>query len=388
MKKALALILSGCIFLTFAFSGYGEGLDDDPYMYEYAMLSEPTQQELIEDAVYNQLSGTLGSDYMIDVQVYYESKEAIDEGLYNSKESEYFGFLLSEVDAHFEGTPYVFTMDDNGETIVKELIPYDKTWEKILENVAIGTGVILICVTVSSLTTVAAPAVHLVFACAAKTAVQYGAIGAGMNGIQSAVTTFVETGDIEMSLKNAALGASEGYKWGAIGGAIKGGTAKAINLAGLKRATHMSMNDIARIQESGLFSDATIKQMHSMEEFRVYQDANLVEYEMNGRRFLLPKDMDWNYVDPATGMTNRELVANHLNPVDKNGFKYHLHHVGQRKDSPLALLTQEQHQSHTSDLHINDKPSEVHHNGNNDSLWKKDKEAALDCITLILNLIL
>lgn len=276
MKKALALILSGCIFLTFAFSGYGEGLDDDPYMYEYALLLEPTQQELIEDAVYNQLSGNLGSNYMIDVQVFYESKEAIDEGLYNSKESEYFGFLLSEVDAEFEGTPYVFTMDDNGETIVKELIPYDKTWEKILENVAIGTGVILICVTVSSLTTVAAPAVHLVFAYAAKTAVQYGVIGAGMNGIQSAVMTFVETGDIELSLKNAALGASEGYKWGAIGGAIKGGTAKAINLAGLKRATHMSMNDIARIQESGLFSDATIKQMHSMEEFRVYKYYCLV----------------------------------------------------------------------------------------------------------------
>ena len=277
-------------------------------------------------------------------------------------------------------------MDEHGDTVVKEMVPYDKTWEKVLTNVAIGTGVILVCVTVSSLTVAAAPAVHMVFAYAAKTAVQYGAVGAGMGGIKSAISTFVETGDIEQSLKSAALGASEGYKWGAIGGAVKGATAKAINLAGLKRATHMSMNDIARIQETGLFSDATIKQMHSMEEFKVYQDANLKEYVINGRRILLPRDMDWDFVDPDTGLTNRELVANHYNPVDKNGVKYQLHHIGQKTDSPLALLTQEQHQSHYSDLHV-DKPSEVRPNGN-DNFWKKDKEAALDCITLILNLIL
>ena len=384
MKKVLALTLALCVFMTFTFSGYGEALADDPYMLEYATLSEPTEQEQIEDAVYNQLYEALGNDYMINVQAFYESKEAIEEGLYNSKETEYFGYLLSEVDAQFEGTPYVFTMDGHGETIVQELVPYDDTWDKVLTNVAIGAGVILVCVTVSSLTVAAAPAVHMIFACAAKTAVQYGAIGAGMEGIKSAVSTFIETGDIEQSLKSAALGASEGFKWGAIGGAIKGGTAKAINLAGLKRATHMTMNEVAEIQKSGLFTDATIKQMHSMEEFKVYQDANLMEYEMNGRRFLLPKDFDCDFVDPATGMTNRQLIADGLNPVDHNGIKYQLHHVGQKTDSPLALLTQEQHQQNTSILHVQ-KVSEVRPNGNN-NLWLNDKKEALKCLSFILDI--
>lgn len=176
--------------------------EEDPDMLEYAMLVEPTQQELIEEEIYNQLYDSLKGEYLIDVQTFYESKEAIEEGLYNSKESEYFGFLLSEVDAEFQGVPYVFSMDEKGETIVREFVPYDDLWEKVLTNVAIGTGVILVCVTVSSLTVAAAPAVHLVFAYAADYAIKYGVKGAALMAIKSAVVKYAETGDIESWTKS------------------------------------------------------------------------------------------------------------------------------------------------------------------------------------------
>ena len=386
MKKAVSLILSICIFLSFCCSGYGENIvENDPYMQEYAMLSEPSQQELIEEQVYNQLREALGEDYLIDVQAFYESREAIEEGLYNSKESEYFGFLLSEVDAEFKETPYVFCIDENGETVVKELVPYDDTWEKVLTNVAIGTGVILVCVTVSSLTVTAAPAVHLIFSYAAKEATRVGLKTAATAGIKTAVTTYLTTGDMEVSLKKAALDASEGFKWGTIGGAIEGSVAKTINLAGLKRATKMSMNDIADIQMHSNFTDTTIKKIHSMDEFKVYQDAHLVEYQIQGRTFLLPEDLDLNFVDPATGLTNGQLIANGYNPVDRMGMKYHLHHVGQKKNSPLALLTQEQHNSNDSILHVEDV-SEVRPGGKK-NFWKKDKDDALKLLARLLDLV-
>ena len=387
MKKIIELVLSICIFLSCLFSQNNMAFaETDPYMLEYAMLDEPTQQELLEEGIYNQLSDSLQGEYLIDVQTFYESKEAIEEGIYNSKESEYFGFLLSEVDAQFQGVPYVFCMDDTGETVVREFVPYDDLWEKVLTNAAAGTGVILACVTVSSLTVTAAPAVHLVFAFAADYAIKYGVKGAAIAAIKAAVLKYAETGDIEESLRSAAIDASEGYKWGAIGGSITGTAAKTINLAGLKRATKMSMNDIAEIQKQSNYSDATIKNLHSPDEFKVYQNAKLTEYEIGGRTFLIPEDMDWNFVDPATGLTNRQLVEAGYNPVDQSGIKYELHHVGQKTNSPLALLTREQHHSNDSALHIN-KPSEVRPGGDN-SFWKSDKEDALKCLSLLLDIIL
>ncbi len=388
MRKLVALILSICMFLSFSYPNNGSVFaEKDPDMLEYATLIAPTQEEQIEEDISAVLSEALGNDYLVDVQVFYESKEAIEEGIYNSKETEYFGFLLSEVDAYFEGTPYVFCIDDDGETAVKEFVPYDDTWDKVLTNVAIGTGVILVCVTVSSLTVTAAPAVHLVFAAAKDYAINFGIKGALTMGIRSAVLKYAESGDIKESLKSAALGASEGYKWGAIGGAITGATAKTVNLAGLRRATHMSMNDVAKIQMYSNFSDATIKNIHSMDEFNVYQKANLVEYEIGGKKLLLPADADWDFKDPATGLTNRELIANGHNPVDNNGISYEWHHVGQKTNSPLALLTKAQHHSDGNDLILHHKTqSSVVHVGT-DSAWQSEKRTVLSLLSLLLNTI-
>ncbi len=385
MNKIISLLLTACIIFSYSVQSTAAA-EEDPDMLEYATLIEPTSQELLENEIYYQLNETLNGDYLIDVQAFYESKEAIEEGIYNSNESEYFGYLLSEVDAYFEDTPYVFSVDQNGETIVSEFVPYDDLWDKTLLNVALGSGVILICVTVSALTTTVAPAVHLVFAYAANHALKYGGRGAALAAIKSALSRYAQTGDIEEALRYAALGASEGYKWGALGGTITGAAAESINLAGLKRATKMSMNDIADIQTKSNFTDTTIKNIKSMDEFKVYQNANLVEYNYNGRTFLIPKDMNWDFVDPATGLTNRQLIEAGYNPVDKFGIKYQLHHVGQKTNSPLALLTQEQHQGNSSILHTI-TTSEVRPQGDN-SLWIQDKKNALQTLAALLSSIL
>ena len=386
MRKTISLILSVCLFFSICIRPAGSFAEDDPYMLEYAVLTEPSQQEQIEQNIYSELNNSLKGEYLIDIQAFYESKEAIEEGLYNSRESEYFGYLLSEVDAQFQGVPYVFTMDESGSTIVQELVPYDDLWGRVLKNVAIGTGVILVCVTVSSLTAASAPAIHLVFACAAEQAVEFGVKGAAALAIKAVVSKYAETGDIQEALKCAALDGSEGFKWGALGGAITGSVSQALHLNGLKRATNMSMDDIAQIKMSSSFTDDIIKKMHSIDEFQVYQDAKLIPYNINGRTLLIPKDMDWNFVDPATGLTNRQLIHDGLNPVDQAGLKYEWHHIGQKTNSPLALLTQEQHRSNSSVLHVN-KPSEVRPNGDN-SLWLQDKKDALRCLSLLLDIIL
>ncbi len=146
------------------------------------------------------------------------------------------------------------------------------------------------------------------------------------------------------------------------------------------------MNDIATIQTKSNFSDATIRKIHSLKEFDVYQKAELVEYQFEDRTFLLPKDMNWDFVDPATGLTNRQLVKLDLNPVDSHGIKYQLHHVGQKTNSPLALLTQDQHQMNSNVLHTQ-KVSEVRPKGDN-TFWENDKKDALNKLSMLLDIIL
>ncbi|MCC8096979.1 MAG: HNH/ENDO VII family nuclease, partial [Eubacterium sp.] len=72
----------------------------------------------------------------------------------------------------------------------------------------------------------------------------------------------------------------------------------------------------------------------------VYKNADLHEGEINGRDCLL-KDIDLDYVDEKTGLTNRERMQKGRSPYDsKTGEKIELHHMGQDFDSPFAELTE------------------------------------------------
>lgn len=98
---------------------------------------------------------------------------------------EYFVYTLEEIDAVYQGTRCVFTMSEEGDTITVPFEEYDDTFEQIIKDVSIGTGVILIYVTVS---------------------------------VVSGVVTGIEMGDMDEALKVAALSSSESFKWGAITG--------------------------------------------------------------------------------------------------------------------------------------------------------------------------
>lgn len=92
----------------------------------------------------------------------YISKEYLEEAASISQSNVYFGYTIAELDEIFQGTRYIFTLGDDGTTAVQELqVVDDHTAETMLRNIAIGTGVILVCVTVSVVSAGAgAPAVQ------------------------------------------------------------------------------------------------------------------------------------------------------------------------------------------------------------------------------------
>jgi hypothetical protein len=106
----------------------------------------------------------------------------------------------------------------------------------------------------------------------------------------------------------------------------------------------------------------------------------LKEVEINGRKCLVKENIDLDYAD-ADGVTNRERIARGLAPIDsKSGKPIELHHLGQKKDSPLVELTEEEHR--TGDAgdgkknqgiwHDHNVDTEIHGEGNT---WNEERKA-------------
>ncbi len=334
-----------------------ESADDSEYVYEpeFSSLNDSQLQAYVEDALYSELVSTLDSDkyYVENVSAVYVSQEYIDELTYNSKSNVYFGYTLEEIDAQFQGTRYVFTLGEDGDTIVQPFEEYDNTYEQIIKNVAIGTGVILVCVTVSVITTGAgAPAISLIFATAAKTGTIMALSSATLGGVSAGIVTGIETGDMSQALKAAELAASDGYKWGAITGAITGGAGESIKYANAMKALrgaplNITIQEAAAIQMQTGYPTEVISQFHSVEEFKVFQEAGLKAQMINGKLALVRKDIDlYNIVDEM-GRNNLARMQEGLSPIGiddaGNVFKYELHHIGQESDATLAILTTNEH---------------------------------------------
>lgn len=215
----------------------------------FATLSDPSLLQYVEDNIYSDLVARFDSeDYIVEsVNAVYVSEEYLEEVAYNSKSNVYFGYTLEELDAQFQGTRYIFSLGENGETVVEEFAGYDDTYDRIIKNVAIGTGVILVCVTVSVVSGgVGAPAaVSMIFASAAKTGTIYALSSGTISAVAAGTITSIQTGDFEEAKKAAALAGSESFKWGAIAGAITGGITKAVEL-------YRSVNTIPTPRDSEL----------------------------------------------------------------------------------------------------------------------------------------
>ncbi len=211
-----------------------ENINDEEIALKFAGLDDPTLLQYVQDNIYADLSSQFAADdYTIEsIATSYVSKEYLEELEYNSRKNIYFGYTLEELDKQFDGQRYVFTLGDDGTTVVKAFEAYDDTYDKVIKNVAIGTGVILVCVTVSVVTGGAgAPtAVSMVFAASAKTGTVMALSSGAISGAAAAITTGFKTRDFDESLKAAAMAGSESFKWGAISGAILGGATKAAEL--------------------------------------------------------------------------------------------------------------------------------------------------------------
>ena len=318
---------------------------------EFDSLSDENLLYQIEDLVYRETVQALNSEeYVVEnVSAVYISKEYLEEVAFNSQANVYFGYTLAELDEVFQGSRYIFTLGDDGATAVQELQAIDDNMtETMLKNVAIGTGVILVCVTVSVVSAgVGAPAVSMIFAASATTAKSFAISSAVFGGISAGVVRGIETGDFEEALEAAALGATEGFKWGAISGAVIGGGSEAFLLkAGTKGG--LSMNDVAIIQRDSQYPIEVIARFNSMEQYEICKSAGLSAKMVNGKTALV-RQIDLNYVDELTGKTNLQLMQEGYAPYDPTGQKYQLHHIGQTNDSPLAILTQAEHTGNGND---------------------------------------
>ena len=335
-------------------------------MPKFTGLNDAALLTYLEDTVYTELVTELDSDqyFVENVSAVYISKEYLEEIAYNSQENIYFGYTLSELDAYFQGTRYVFTLGENGQTIVTPFEGYDDTYDQILKNVAIGTGVILICVTVSVVSGGAgAPAVSMIFAASAKSGAIMGLSSGLISGVAAGIVTGIETNDFDEAMKAAALAGSEGFKWGAISGSISGGVSETIALKGAT-LNGLTVNEAALIQKQSGYPLDVIKQFSSMEQFQICQNAGLTPQMVNGNMALI-RNIDLNYVDDM-GRTNLQRMQQGLAALDPSGTSYELHHIGQHADSTLAILTKAEHMQGGNNKiwHILGEASEVHGAGN------------------------
>lgn len=219
----------------------------------FMTLNDPELLRYVEDSVYSELVNQLNSDdYIVEsIQAMYMPEEYYAEVEFNSQENIYFGYKSSELDEIFQGTKYVFTLDENGFTTVQEMeVLNDDTYDKIVKNVAIGAGVILVCVTVSVVSVgVGAPdVIRLFFAASAKTATTFARSSSVLGGISAAFVKGVETRNVKETMKAAALGASDGFKWGAISGAVVGGASESYKLYKSGKAVTNAVSGVSPIE--------------------------------------------------------------------------------------------------------------------------------------------
>jgi len=234
---------------TYAYPAFSEtSINDDYYInelaYQLAAALEENETVIVES-----------------IKPIYVSQEYINELAYNSRENIYYGYKLSELDKQFGGAKYAFTVED-GKTVAVPFVPAtsDAVINTIVKNTAIGAGVILLCATVSI---VAGPAgvaaggltavnvVHIIFTAAATSAASGAAIGIATGGVFKGAANLIgylsngEEVNWEEVGKAAAVGASEGFKWGAVVGAVTGGISGAVKLpaAGQNVGTYRDLTE-------------------------------------------------------------------------------------------------------------------------------------------------
>lgn len=349
MRVIISLILVGCLALfgcstpsslqTVDSSSSSQAAD----VPEIADLSDPALINYLEYSIYSDIIEELDSDeyYVENIEAVYVSKEYIEELESNSQENIYFGYTLSDVIAAFDDTPYVFTVNNEGQTIVVPFEEYYDVWNEVMQNIAVGSGVILVCVTVSAVTGGAGmPVASAIFAVSAETGTMAALSGGAISGVMGGIATAAETHDLDATLKSTALSASEGYKIGAIIGAATGAAGEGLFLKDASKKTGLSPQTVAKMQRESKYPPDVIMEFTKDEQYQILRDAN-VRTEIIDGRTALTRDIDLNYT--KDGITNAQRMAKGKAPLDPTGKEYELHHLNQNPDGTLAILTKQEH---------------------------------------------
>lgn len=212
-------------------------------------------------------------DSEIQVDVTYYPKEYIKALTSNSKENIYFGYKLSELNELYVGKRYYFTCDDSGDTIVKEFELYeDNLYMQALQNVAVGTGIIIISVTITLATGgfgapvvagSAVSAINIIFSSAATSAAVSAISGGAISSVVAGATVAFQKNDWEEIQKATILAGSEGFLWGAIIGTGTGMFSGAVQygkaLKAAKALPKTKIDDVLRHTPSnnGKWADGT-----------------------------------------------------------------------------------------------------------------------------------
>ncbi len=312
-----------------------KGLDDE------ALL------QYVEDNVYSELVKELDSEeyFVENIEAVYYPKEYIEALASNSQSNLYFGYTAAELDEQFQGTRYVFTLGSDGQTCAVPMETLsDDVYVKALEDVIIGSGVILVCVTVSVVSAPVAPAVSMIFAASTATGTTFALESGKIGFAAAAIAKGYETESFEQAIQAGVEAYGESFKWGAITGVVTGGATEAFALNGATR-NGLTMNVAAKIQRETKWPLTAIKSIHSYDEFKIYQKAGVQPIRLKSGKYAFIREIDWNLAD-SKGCTNVERVSKwDLAPIDSSGKSYELHHIGQKADSPLAILTWDEHHS-------------------------------------------
>lgn len=325
----------------------------------FASLSDPQFLAQLKKQLAEDLQQRLdGETYKIeDISVRYISKEHLEELQLNAAENRYFGYTRSELDTLFQGKKYIFTLGDDGKTRVEEFTLYDDTYDKMLKNVLIGTGVISVCAVVTIVTggTGAPPmivAVHAVFAKATIGAVSAGAMSAVVGGGLEGMVEGVRTKDWKKARKAAALGATEGFKWGAISGAVAGGSAKLIQIKEYTRKGK-TLEQAVRLAGNPSLSDVPAALAHEVSWMKsvpawLSQCAQAVSCSLQtvgGKKAFIQGISCATIVPVGMGLTNAQRLVQGATPFAPTGEEYDLYRMGKGKDALFMMLTETQYNS-------------------------------------------
>lgn len=189
---------------------------EDVILQEYYGPDDPLLIQHIEDEIYSDIVDEYITEDLIidDLEVRYYSDEYLEHIEYNSKENVWFGYTLSEVNEFFGDEQYVFTLAENGETTVTSVQSYNSALGKAIKDVAVGTGVIAVCLVISNV--VNEERISITFLEAAKD----GAVNGVRNGVKAALYAALmaakESGDFEGILEAAISEGAYEYKWSVI----------------------------------------------------------------------------------------------------------------------------------------------------------------------------